>query len=100
VVVRKIGMPTNPEVAIGAVASGGAIVREPHAVRDAFCRAIDLDSLAARELEEVGRRETLFRPTARPLDISGKTVVLVDDGLATGSTMATAVQALLREAAA
>jgi predicted phosphoribosyltransferase len=93
-VVRKVGLPMNPEVAIGAVASGGAIVREPHAARDAFGRAIDFDALAARELEEVRRRELLFRPAAPPLAVAGKTVVLVDDGLATGATMTAGVRAL------
>jgi predicted phosphoribosyltransferase len=93
-VVRKVGMPLNPELAIGAVASGGAVVREPHAARGLFGREIDFDALAARELEEVRRRERMFRPDAPPLDVAGRTVVLVDDGLATGSTMMAAVRAL------
>jgi predicted phosphoribosyltransferase len=93
-VVRKVGMPLHPELAIGAVASGGAVVREAHGRYDLLGREIDFDALAARELEEVRRRESLFRGAAPPLDVKGKTVVLVDDGLATGSTMMAAVRAL------
>jgi predicted phosphoribosyltransferase len=93
-IVRKIGMPLHPELAIGAVASGGAIVREAHGRYDPFGREIDFEALATRELEEVRRREKLFRGGAEPLDVRGKTVVLVDDGLATGSTMTAAVRAV------
>lgn len=93
-VVRKVGMPLHPEYAIGAVASGGAVVREPQVGHDPFGREIDFEALAARELEEVRRREAAFRPTAAPLDVAGRTVVLVDDGIATGATMMAAVLAL------
>ncbi len=93
-VVRKIGMPLHPELAIGAVASGGVIVREAHGRYDPFGREIDFEALATRELEEVRRRETLFRGSTEPLEVRGKTVILVDDGLATGSTMTAAVRAL------
>lgn len=93
-VVRKVGMPMHPELAIGAVASGGAVVREAHAGRDILGREIDFEALAARELEEVRRRERLFRPAGAPLAVAGRTVVVVDDGLATGSTMMAGVRAL------
>ncbi len=93
-VVRKVGMPMHPEFAIGAVASGGAVVRGPHATRDLFGREIDFEALAARELAEVRRREALFRGDAPPLPVAGHTVILVDDGVATGSTMLAAVRSL------
>lgn len=93
-VVRKIGMPSNPEFAIGAVASGGVIVREVYATRDPLGREIDFDALAAREMAEVRRREILFRGRRAPLEVAGKTVVLVDDGVATGATMLAGIRAL------
>lgn len=93
-VVRKIGMPSNPEFAIGAVASGGAVVREVYATRDPLSREIDFDALAAREMAEVRRREILFRGRRAPLEVAGKTVVLVDDGVATGATMLAGIRAL------
>lgn len=95
-IVRKVGMPMHEELAIGAVASGGIVVREAHGRHDIFGREIDFDALAARELEEVRRRERLFRGHAQPLDVAGKTAVIVDDGIATGSTMLAAVRALRR----
>lgn len=93
-VVRKIGMPSNPEFAIGAVASGGVVVREVYATRDPLGREIDFDALAAREMAEVRRREILFRGRRAPLEVAGKTVVLVDDGVATGATMLAGIRAL------
>jgi putative phosphoribosyl transferase len=87
--VRKIGMPGQPELAIGAVAAGGILVREARVAAELeplFARS------AARERQELERREQSYRPGLLPLDLAGKTVVLVDDGLATGSTMLAAVR--------
>jgi predicted phosphoribosyltransferase len=95
--VRKIGMPGQPELAIGAVAAGGILVREPHlaaGLEPAFER------IAARERQELERREQTYRPLLPPLDIVGKTVILVDDGLATGSTMLAAARAARQAGAA
>jgi putative phosphoribosyl transferase len=98
-VVRKIGMPGQPELAIGAIASGKITVREP---RFTF-GLTDLDSvfdrLAQREQLELERRERAYRANRPPLSLRGKTVVLVDDGLATGATMVAAIRAA-REAGA
>jgi predicted phosphoribosyltransferase len=96
-IVRKIGMPGQPEFAIGAVASGDITVRERGELAgsdEAFER------LADRERAELQRREQAYRPAVPPLDLRGKTVILVDDGIATGATMLAAVRATRRAAAA
>jgi putative phosphoribosyl transferase len=92
-VVRKVGMPGQPELAIGAVAAGGIIVREPGSA--GYLPALDtrFERLAQRELRELDRRERAYRTDLPPLDLGGQTVVLVDDGLATGATMIAAVRA-------
>lgn len=87
-IVRKIALPHNPELAIGAAASGGIVVWEEPAepARDALREALRLGAVA-----EIERRERRYRPGRPPLDLRGKTVILVDDGLATGATMLAAV---------
>ena len=92
-VVRKIGMPGQPELAIGAVAAGGIIVREPGSVGHLAALDTRFEQLAQRELAELDRRERAYRAGLPPLDLRGQTVVLVDDGLATGATMVAAVRA-------
>src|SRR5512139_3967040 len=92
-IVRKVGMPGQPELAIGAVASGNVVVHEPHLSHYLAERGIDFDALAGQQRAEVERREQLYRAELPPLDLQGKTAVLVDDGLATGSTMLAAVRA-------
>jgi putative phosphoribosyl transferase len=91
---RKLGVPQQPELAMGAVAAGG--VRVLHqAVVDALAIPPEvIDAVAAREGAEVARREQSYRGGRPPLDVAGRTVVVVDDGLATGSTMRAAVAAL------
>ena len=92
--VRKLGVPQQPELAMGAIAAGG--VRVLHqAVVDALGITPDvIDAVAAREGAELARREQAYRSGRPPLEIAGRTVVVVDDGLATGSTMRAAVAAL------
>lgn len=93
-VVRKLGYPGNEELAIGAIAPGGVrVVNE----RVAYYFNIPdevINRVALREQRELNRRERLYRGGRAPLDVKGRTVILVDDGLATGSTMRAAVAAL------
>jgi predicted phosphoribosyltransferase len=98
--VRKLAVPGHEELAMGAVASGGVIVLN-HDVISALNPPMHLvQEVAAREREELTRREQLFRGDRGPLDVRGKIVILVDDGVATGSTMRAAVAALRRMAPA
>lgn len=91
---RKLGVPHQPELAMGAIAAGGVRVLHQSVV-DALAIPPDvIDAVAAREGAEVARREQSYRAGRAPLDIAGRTVVVVDDGLATGSTMRAAVAAL------
>lgn len=96
-VVRKLGTPWQPELAMGAVASGGVRVLNPSVVRALGIPREVIDAETRRELDELARRERAYRAdggAGEPLDVRGKTVLLVDDGLATGSTMRAAVAAL------
>ncbi|HWI02682.1 MAG TPA: phosphoribosyltransferase family protein [Acidimicrobiales bacterium] len=91
---RKLGVPRQPELAMGAVAAGGVIVLH-HAVVDALSIPPSvIEAVAAREAAEVARRERAYRAGRPPLDVADRSVVVVDDGLATGSTMRAAVAAL------
>lgn len=91
--VRKVGMPGQPELAIGAVASGGIVVHERTIEQEIPGIADAFDRIAAEERRELLRRERVYRAGLAPLVLKDKTVVLVDDGLATGSTMLAAVRA-------
>jgi predicted phosphoribosyltransferase len=96
--VRKLGVPGREELAMGAIASGGVRVINQDVVRELNIPANWIDMAAADEMPELRRREQAYRD-ARPFpDVSGKTVILVDDGLATGATMRAAVAALRRMA--
>jgi predicted phosphoribosyltransferase len=99
-VVRKIGMPGRPELAIGAIAVGGVIVREPESALYLPALQARFDTLAERERPELERRERAYRSGRPPLDLRGCTAVLVDDGLATGATMVAAVRAARKAGAA
>ena len=93
-VVRKLGMPGHPEFAIGAIASGGVRVLSEDAIRWYGIPDSAIDAVARQELAELERREREYRQ-GRPLtDLRDRIVILVDDGLATGSTMRAAVQAV------
>ncbi len=99
-VVRKLGLPIQPELAMGAIASGGVLVLNERVVAEARVSRETFDEVAAREAEELARRERLYRGDRPPLQLAGKTVLLVDDGLATGSTMRAAVAAVRKQGAA
>ena len=99
-VVRKIGMPGQRELAIGAIASGNIIVREPSAAEYPAIFDVPFEELAERERAELRRRERIYRANAAPVDLRGRTVILVDDGLATGATMLAAVRAARHAGAA
>ncbi len=92
-VVRKIGMPGQPELAIGAIAPGDIMVHEPEFAGVSASRGAAIERIAEQERCELKRREQVYRAGRAPLDLKGKTVVLVDDGLATGCTMLAAVRA-------
>ena len=93
-VVRKLGAPGQPELALGAVASGGVRVLNDALVSRLGVSEADLEKVAARERQEVQRREQLYRGERAALKLEGRTVILVDDGLATGASMRAAVTAL------
>jgi predicted phosphoribosyltransferase len=91
--VRKLGVPGDEELAMGAVASGGVRVLNDEIVKGMGIPDRVIDAVAAQEQEELTRHERLFRGGRRSPDLSGRTVILVDDGLATGATMRAAVKA-------
>lgn len=93
-VVRKLGAPQQPELAIGAVAPGGIQVLASELIRELGIPPEELDQIVARERAELDRRLAAYRPNRPPVDVRGKTVLLVDDGLATGASMRAAVASL------
>jgi len=93
-IVRKLGAPGHEEFAFGALASGGRVVVNDDVVRGLRISSQELRAVAEREGRELLRREAAYRGGRPPIDVAGKTVILVDDGLATGASMFAAVQAL------
>jgi erythromycin esterase-like protein/predicted phosphoribosyltransferase len=93
-VVRKLGVPGYEEVAMGAVATGGVRVLNDQLVSRLDIPDHLIDAVAERERQELARRERLYRSGKPPLDVRGRIVILVDDGLATGATMHAAIAAL------
>ncbi len=93
-VVRKLGTPGQPELAMGAIASGGRRVLNRDVVDSLGIPDWLIDQVAHNEQTELERREHQYRGQRSPLDVTGRTVILVDDGLATGSTMRAAAAAL------
>lgn len=92
IVVRKLGVPWQPELAMGAIASGGVRVLDQQLIRTEGISQEDVEAVAAREEQEAERRERLFRAGRPALELRNRTVILVDDGLATGSTMRAGVE--------
>ena len=93
-VVRKLGVPWQEELAMGALASGGVRVLNEDVIETAGVGPLEVNEATRREKAELDRRERQYRGE-RPLpDLSGKTIILVDDGLATGASMRVAVEAL------
>jgi len=97
--VRKLGAPQNPELGVGAVAEDGTAVLDAEMARRVGMTQAQLDRTLEREQRELHRRMERFRDGWAPLDVSGRTVVVVDDGLATGLTDLAAVRALRRRGA-
>ena len=93
-VVRKVGVPGHRELAMGAIASGGARVLSPELIAELGISEAQVAAIIAEEERELARREQAFRRGRAPLVVRDRTVILVDDGLATGSTMRAAVQAM------
>ena len=98
--VRKLGVPRHRELAMGAIASGGVRVLNDDVVDWYGIAAAEIDAVTAEERIELERRERAYRDDRPPVPLQGRIVVLVDDGLATGSTMKAAVQAVRAHAPA
>jgi len=99
-VVRKLGVPGHRELAMGAIGSGGLRVLNMDVIEALGISAAAVESVAARELVEMERQERTYRGDAPAPEYSGRTVIVVDDGLATGSTMRAAVKALRQKSPA
>ena len=93
-VVRKLGVPAQPELAMGAIASGDAFFLDERIVEYAGVAKGELDRVIEKERVELERREKLYRGSRPPLDVSGRVAIVVDDGMATGATMKAAAISL------
>lgn len=93
-VVRKLGAPGQQELALGAVSGSGVLALNEEIVRAFGFSMEQMEAMAARERAEIARREDAYRQGRAALDVKGRTVLVVDDGLATGSTMMAAVRTL------
>jgi predicted phosphoribosyltransferase len=98
--VRKLGVPSHPEYAMGAIASGGIEIRNEQALRAHPIDKAAFEAVVARETRELLRREQVYRGTRAPVQIKDQVVILIDDGLATGASMLAAVQAVRAQAPA
>jgi predicted phosphoribosyltransferase len=95
--VRKLGVPGYEELAMGAIATGGVYVLNDQVVGSLRIPDYVIGAVAAREQQELTRREHLYRGDRPPPDVRGRTVILIDDGLATGATMHAAIKALRQQ---
>lgn len=96
VITRKIGAPHQPELAIGAVDPDGKVVWQEGLLADLELGTRNLDGAVENQVQEIKRREQLYGQDRQPLDITGKTIILVDDGIATGATVLSAIRYLKR----
>src|SRR5690606_10961801 len=92
-VVRKLGVPGQPELAMGAITHGVSLL-DNGLIQALVISQAAVDAAIAAETAELERRERTYRAGAAPLDVGGRTVIIVDDGLATGATMRAAVRAI------
>jgi len=92
--VRKLGVPGQPELAMGAIASGGVRVLNDRVIRRAGISEGQIEKTVQKEKEKLQKREEAYRGSRREIKIKGKTVLLIDDGLATGASMRAAISAL------
>nr|WP_314542981.1 phosphoribosyltransferase [uncultured Massilia sp.] len=95
-IVRKLGMPHHPECAMGAIGSGGVRVLQPGVPGLMGVTQDDVETVVARELAELERRERAYRGDRAPLQLAGRTAILVDDGVATGASMLAAIDVARR----
>jgi putative phosphoribosyl transferase len=93
-VLRKLGVPGHEELALGAIGSGGVRVLNSSVIEQLGISELDIAAVTKAETEELHRRERLYRENRPPLDVRGRTVILVDDGIATGSSLLAAVHAI------
>ena len=98
-IVRKLGVPGHEELAMGAIATGEVRVLNKPVVEDLQISEEEIESETRKEKEELKRRERLYRSGRAPLDVSKRTILLIDDGIATGSTIKAAVAALKKQKA-
>lgn len=96
-VVRKLGIPGHDEYAMGALASGGSVVLNDDLLRDLAISSAQLSEVVVKEGRELARREAVYRENRPPPEVAGKTVILVDDGLATGASIFAAVDSIRRQ---
>ena len=96
-VVRKLGLPDQREFAMGAIASGGIVVLDHDLIARMRVTPAAVERVIAEERAELARRERLYRGSRPPLDVRGRTIILVDDGLATGASVQAAIAALKRQ---
>jgi putative phosphoribosyl transferase len=99
VLVRKIGVPSRPELAAAAVVDGGdpEVVTNDDVIKRAGISPADIDRGVKRELAEIGRRRQIYRKGLLPVPLEGRTIILVDDGIATGASIRVALKALRRK---
>jgi putative phosphoribosyl transferase len=91
--VRKLGVPWQPELAFGALAEGGVRVLDTALIRECNLDAAEIERLTASAQVEIDRRHNLYRGSRAPAEIQGRFVIIADDGVATGSTMLAAIRA-------
>lgn len=93
-VLRKLGVPGHEELAFGAIGGGGVRVLDPDVIESLGLSQLDVELVTSAEKQELNRRERAYRRGRKPLDVRGLTVILVDDGIATGSSIRAAIRAL------